>query len=114
MQPVEARKLFRAVIRLPHGTPVQVAVHQGQHLGDLVSHVIHTNGLPSYLAVPIQSCFRTAFREHSKHTVRQSLKTAKDRQQRRNDFLTRYQANTLQYHNKPEEVGSWQEAKQSA
>lgn len=46
--------------------------------------------------------------------MRQSLKTAKDRQQRRNDFLTRYQANTLQYHNKPEEVGSWQEAKQSA
>jgi hypothetical protein len=103
-----ATTTFEATLQLPclDNKNIPVKVNKGQNLKDLVYHLVQTHAMPPYLIVSIYSILIGAMQK----TCQQNVLSGETQQQKvdvkelRHLFIDNYQANTLQYHNKPEEV----------
>ncbi|KAF7723555.1 hypothetical protein EC973_001844 [Apophysomyces ossiformis] len=95
---------FKATLRLPalKLKPIEVEIQQGVNVKDAVHAITKTHSIPSYLFVSVYSAILAAMTEtrQRQDKVQEPFKKAKSLH---NQFVSEYQAHTLQYHNKPEE-----------
>ncbi|KAL9553347.1 hypothetical protein MBANPS3_003321 [Mucor bainieri] len=103
---MQAITSFHASVTLPclNGKSIDVDIAQGQNIKDLVYHLVQIHALPPYLTISLYSSILSAMDETCKSKVLfEHEHKVVQKKELRHLFMESYQANTLQYNNKPEE-----------
>lgn len=104
---MQAITSFHALVTLPclNDKSIDVDIVQGQNIKDLVYHLVQIHALPPYLTISLYSSIMSAMDETCKSKVMfEREHKVVQKKELRHLFMDLYQANTLQYNNKPEEV----------
>ncbi|KAK4519967.1 uncharacterized protein ATC70_010211 [Mucor velutinosus] len=103
---MQATTSFHASVTLPclNHKSIEVDIAQGQNIKDLVYHLVQIHALPPYLTISLYSSILSAMNETCKSKVLfEREHKVVQKKELRHLFMDSYQANTLQYNNKPEE-----------
>ncbi|CAO3623442.1 unnamed protein product [Mucor fragilis] len=103
---MQAITSFHALVTLPclNDKSIDVDIVQGQNIKDLVYHLVQIHALPPYLTISLYSSIMSAMDETCKSKVMfEREHKVVQKKELRHLFMDLYQANTLQYNNKPEE-----------